>query len=75
MVRSFSITSIEMGGRKAPPCTIFAPDENVTAKRADLQGIVDRAAARAGHHRVGGAVTILLRELAQVRYEFQVAVP
>src|SRR6266576_2388099 len=53
----------------------FAPDENVTAKRADLQGIVDRAAARAGHHRVRGAVTILLRELAQVRYEFQVAVP
>src|ERR1700716_428880 len=53
----------------------FAPDENVTAKRADLQGIVDRVAARAGHHRVGGAVTILLRELAQVRYEFQVAVP
>src|SRR5882762_11071974 len=53
----------------------FAPDENVTAKRADLQGIVYRAAARAGHHRVGGAVTILLRDLAQVRYEFQVAVP
>src|SRR6267378_8402897 len=53
----------------------FAPDENVTAKRANLQGIVDRAAARAGHHRVGGAVTILLRDLAQVRYEFQVAVP
>src|SRR6267143_5357307 len=53
----------------------FAPDENVAAERADLQGVVDRAAARAGHHRVGGAVTILLRELAQVRYEFQVAMP
>src|SRR5258706_1933975 len=67
---------VDRNGR--PQCSAlhdFAPDENVTAERADLQGVVDRAAARAGHHRVGGAVTILLRELAQVRYEFQVAVP
>src|SRR3979490_1255547 len=53
----------------------FAPDENVAAERADLQGVVDRAGARAGHHRVGSAVTILLRELAHVRYIFEVAVP
>src|SRR5258708_5210543 len=50
----------------------FAPDPNVAAKRADLQGIVDSAGAGTGHHGVGSAVPVLLRELLQVGYIFEV---
>ena len=57
------------------PLDDFAAGENMAARSAYLQRVKDRTCAWAGHHGVGSAVAVLLRESAQVRHEFQVAVP